>query len=250
MYKKYVTFSFDDGLEQDKKLTALMKKYGLKGTFNLNSGLMGKRQLVAGIGTLGFMETPEDVERKNWLTYVPQFRIPEDEIAQVYDGFEVASHGYRHEPLAFLPEDKMKESLNLDLEHLESLVGYRIYGHAFAKGMGTKAVRDYLRMKGVIYTRGIITTRRFDFPKDPLKYNPTCSQINKHVFDIIDRFLDTDPVDDDMLLYIWGHGYECDFNEKEASWEKTEKIFQKLSGIEGLTYCTNLEAFLDHAAQQ
>ncbi len=39
MGKKYFTLSFDDGLEQDKKVLALMKKYGLKGTFNLNSGM-------------------------------------------------------------------------------------------------------------------------------------------------------------------------------------------------------------------
>ena len=41
MWKKYFTLSFDDGLEQDKKVLALMKKYGLKGTFNLNSGMFG-----------------------------------------------------------------------------------------------------------------------------------------------------------------------------------------------------------------
>ena len=43
MGKKYFTLSFDDGLEQDKRIIALMKQYGLKGTFNLNSGLFGQR---------------------------------------------------------------------------------------------------------------------------------------------------------------------------------------------------------------
>ena len=28
-FHKYLTFSFDDGLEQDKRLIRLMKKYGL-----------------------------------------------------------------------------------------------------------------------------------------------------------------------------------------------------------------------------
>ena len=40
MGKKYFTLSFDDGLEQDKRIIALMKQYGLKGTFNLNSLLL------------------------------------------------------------------------------------------------------------------------------------------------------------------------------------------------------------------
>lgn len=39
MAKKYFTLSFDDGLEQEKRLLCLMRKYGLKGTFNLNAGL-------------------------------------------------------------------------------------------------------------------------------------------------------------------------------------------------------------------
>ena len=34
MGKKYFTLSFDDGLEQDKRVIRLMRQYGLKGTFN------------------------------------------------------------------------------------------------------------------------------------------------------------------------------------------------------------------------
>lgn len=36
--KKAVTFSFDDGVTQDIRLIEIFNKYGLKGTFNLNSG--------------------------------------------------------------------------------------------------------------------------------------------------------------------------------------------------------------------
>jgi len=35
---KAVTFSYDDGVEQDKRLIQLLNKYNLKCTFNLNSG--------------------------------------------------------------------------------------------------------------------------------------------------------------------------------------------------------------------
>ena len=34
---KAVTFSYDDGVTQDKRLISLFNKYGLKCTFNLNS---------------------------------------------------------------------------------------------------------------------------------------------------------------------------------------------------------------------
>ena len=38
---KAVTFSYDDGVTQDKRLIEIFNKYGLKATFNLNSGLLG-----------------------------------------------------------------------------------------------------------------------------------------------------------------------------------------------------------------
>lgn len=39
-YKKAITFSFDDGHTQDIRLVEMLNKYGMKATFNLNSGTM------------------------------------------------------------------------------------------------------------------------------------------------------------------------------------------------------------------
>ena len=36
---KALTLSYDDGVVQDIRLVEIMKKYGIKGTFNLNSGI-------------------------------------------------------------------------------------------------------------------------------------------------------------------------------------------------------------------
>ena len=38
--------SLNDGVEQDKILIELMKKYGIRATFNLNSGIFGQRTSV------------------------------------------------------------------------------------------------------------------------------------------------------------------------------------------------------------
>ena len=35
-----VTLSYDDGVSSDARLISLMKKHGLRGTFNLNGGCM------------------------------------------------------------------------------------------------------------------------------------------------------------------------------------------------------------------
>ena len=39
---KALTFSYDDGVEQDIRLVEILDKYGMKGTFNLNSGCYAK----------------------------------------------------------------------------------------------------------------------------------------------------------------------------------------------------------------
>ena len=39
--KKFLTFSYDDGVTQDIRLIELFNKYGMKATFNINSELLG-----------------------------------------------------------------------------------------------------------------------------------------------------------------------------------------------------------------
>ena len=106
MGKKYFTLSFDDGLEQDKRVIRLMRQYGLKGTFNLNAGLFGTRGEVKGLGTFSFQDCPEGVKHKFPFSYVQHNRIPQDEVRQVYEGMEIATHGFRHEPLGAVSEDE------------------------------------------------------------------------------------------------------------------------------------------------
>lgn len=40
--KKALTLSYDDGITQDKRLVSIFNKYGLKATFNLNSGIQSE----------------------------------------------------------------------------------------------------------------------------------------------------------------------------------------------------------------
>lgn len=45
MGEKLFTVSYDDGTEQDCRIIALMEQYGIKGTFNISSGLFGKKAI-------------------------------------------------------------------------------------------------------------------------------------------------------------------------------------------------------------
>ena len=42
--RKALTFSYDDGVQEDKRLVALLNRYGMKGTFNLGSALLDARR--------------------------------------------------------------------------------------------------------------------------------------------------------------------------------------------------------------
>lgn len=72
-YKKAFTLSFDDGVLQDERLIAILDRLGLRATFNLNSGLLGR---------------PDTLVR-NGVTVDHSCFAPED-VCRVYAGHEVA----------------------------------------------------------------------------------------------------------------------------------------------------------------
>ena len=160
MGKKYFTLSFDDGLEQDKRVIRLMRQYGLKGTFNLNAGLFGTRGEVKGLGTFSFQDCPEGVKHKFPFSYVQHNRIPQDEVRQVYEGMEIATHGFRHEPLGAVSEDEMRASVDADKAALEKIFGTTVVGHAYAQGSTSPAAQAYLKAQGYQYARVV-------FPDEP-----------------------------------------------------------------------------------
>jgi peptidoglycan/xylan/chitin deacetylase (PgdA/CDA1 family) len=246
-YQKYFTMSFDDGLEQDKRIIQILNRYGIKCTFNLNAGLFGTQKRIGRIGNLGFLEYPEgSTGFKTRFKNHDHHRIPVDEIAQVYEGFEIASHGYKHEALALIKPEQMEESIRMDIEGLSKLTGYPIVGHAYPGGSSSDKVAACLKKHGIIYAREVLGTGSFSFPKDPLRYRSTSMVWNKKLFELADQFIAAEPQTDDLLFYIWGHGYELDFGTEMASWERFEKFCERIAGQKDIVYCTNKQAFEGH----
>jgi len=219
--KKYFTMSFDDGVEQDKTVIALMKQYGIKGTFNLSAGLFGKQHNIARI-----------------------YKIPKDEIKQVYEGFEVASHGYKHEMFRYMTRKKIEESLSRDIQELSDLMGYQIAGHAYPYDMHTHAAEEYFRKTNLLYARKVLGKGlNFCFPDNPHKYIATCHFNAKNILELFEKFIKTEPVDKNLLFMTWGHGYELDKGFRPCPPSKLEQIFSKIAGHKDITYCTSKEAF-------
>lgn len=246
-YKKYFTVSFDDGLEQDKKTLDVMRKYGIKGTFNLNSGLLGQKGDIKYMGKYGLSNVDKGQRKRGFWKFADSDRIPADEIRQVYEGMELCTHSVHHVDLSKLSEKDASSELLQDREALQRFTDLPVVGHAFPFGKTSDAVEQALKTNGFLYARGIKSEkgkRKFAFPEKPLNFNPTCWHIESDMEKLLDLFLAAEPENGDMLFYLWGHGYEFDFASLKGLRNTYERMFDKLACHDEIIKCTNAEAFL------
>ena len=249
MSKKYFAWSFDDGLEQDKKIIAILKEYKMGATFHLNSGLFGDKTYEGRIGNLGMTEKPAaafDPKKKHLLPYVPHFRIPADEVRDVYAGFEIASHTCNHVNLMRCPQEALEKEITGDVQALSSLFGQPVTGFAYPYGMGAKQARDALRHAGVQYARLATSAQSFRFPKDPLAMPLSCWHISPKTFRRLDDFFRMDPAGEDCFFLMFAHGYESDFGTKQSNWDKFKRICETVASHDGVVCCSIEEAFRRH----
>ena len=210
--QKIVTFSFDDGVTQDRKLISLLKKYGLKCTFNLNSKLLGSKGALS--------------------------KIAPDDVKEVYAGFEVASHTCTHPLLTQCSPARIAEEVIGDYLRLSELVGYPVRGFAYPGGRPNcdRLVTEVLRVcTSLVYARTNISTYELSFPRDLLQWDPTLHILDPRTDELIDRF---DVAKEDCLLYIWGHSFELD---RPGGWERAEAVFARIASLHGVTCMTNME---------
>lgn len=225
--KKAITFSFDDGVKQDVRLIEILNKYSLKGTFNLNSELLGNKNTLDCFGKI-----------------VSHDKLDPSEVASVYKGHEVAAHTLTHPNLTTLSEQEIIDQVEKDRENLSKLCGYEVIGMAYPCGgvNNDDRVAEIISSKtGIKYVRTITSTYKFDKQNNLFRFNPTIHYTEKDLEKIIDKFLNI-KTEDPQLLYIWGHSYEMDADL--ITWENFEKVCKKLSFREDCFYGTNKEVLL------
>lgn len=249
MGKKYFVWSFDDGLEQDKKIVEILRSFHMGATFNLNSGLYGKQQMIGRIGTLGCKEVSIEEFRQqkhHLLKYVPHCRIPEDEVCQVYEGFEIASHTVSHRNLTKLTEDEIRDEIRQDVQQLSQKFSQKITGFAYPFGASNEVVKNVIRDSGISYARRAGSGKTFDFPEDPLNLPISCWHISSKAMEKLDTFLTAQEQEEDMLFLMFAHGYEFDFGMKESSWEKFKRICDQVASHDDIICCSTADALAAH----
>lgn len=221
--KKALTLSYDDGVEQDIRLIDIMKHNGLKGTFNLNSGLYKDSDTVYKPGTI-------------------HRRMSMEEATELYldSGMEIALHSLTHPFLEQLPGTLCLEEIVKDRENLEKQFGVLVRGAAYPFGTYNDHVIEALRSAGVVYARTVVSTENFDIPQDWLRLETTCHHDNPRLRELAESFVEDrrDTFGKPQLFYLWGHSYEFEQND---NWEVIERFASYIGGRKDIWYATNIE---------
>ena len=224
---KAFTLSYDDGVTQDLRLIELLNRYGLKATFNLNSGLFGQQRVLRVRGVP-----------------VQHNRLLAEDVRQVYEGHEIAAHTLTHAMLPECSEEEIVRQVEEDRIALSELAGYEVVGLAYANGgeNNNEAVARIIKERtNVKYCRTIANSGNFEPQEDLYRFNPSVFHLHMdEMFALGERFLNLKP-EKPQIFYVWGHSYEFD---AEDTWGRFEEFCRMMSGHSDIFYGTNREVLL------
>ncbi len=222
---KCVTLSYDDGVTQDLRLIELFDRYGLKCTFNLNSGLFGLK-----------------ASRNDFPNPVRNDRLTREQVLKAYKNHEIAVHTLTHPKLQYLDRETIAYEVMEDRRNLEEIAGYPVTGMAYPYGTYDETVLEELRRCGIRYSRTTEATWTYAAPRDFLLWHPTIHFGDDRMERVVSGFLDPLMVNPDNswlpILYVWGHAYELDGND---TWGLMEDFCRKVSRQKDIWYATNGE---------
>lgn len=212
--KKALTFSYDDNQIFDKRLVEIFNRYGLKGTFHINSGRLNVEE-----GGNVFIKS--------------------EELKALYAGQEVACHGVEHKNLTYISDEQIVLEVQEDRKALEAITGTMVQGMSYAYGAYEKNVEKIISSLGIKYCRTVKDTFNFFPPANFLEWHPTCHH-NHQLQELGDRFLNLANYYELPLMYVWGHSFEF---HRENNWEVIERFAEKMSGKDDIWYATNIEIY-------
>ncbi len=212
------TLSYDDGRNYDARLIEIMRKYGLRGTFNLNS---------------------------NHFASNAQTCMSIEDIKELYaEDTEIALHGYNHLSLANVTPNLALRDIITDKEYMEKAFGKIIRGMAYANGSFSDDVVELLRSAGVVYSRTTRATQAFEIPDEWLLWHPTCHHKHERLFELIDEFFEEPRAyfwaQSPRIFYLWGHSYEFD---KDDNWERIDKFGAEMAKHDNVWHATNMQIY-------
>ena len=219
---KAFNVSYDDGVLQDVRFVNLLNQYGLKGTFNLNSGLMENEF--------------------EWIheTGCIVKRLSKENVLSLYDGHEVASHTLTHPFMQEKTENEIMKELEVDKKNLEKLFGKQIKGFAVPFDYYSDLIESCVKKCDFEYAR--ISEESLSFvphKNSEINYHrwkSTIFHLDASLEKLTEDFIQTD--EELALFQIAGHTYDFD---TENMWDKIETILKKISLQKDILPMTTIE---------
>ncbi len=198
---KVFNISYDDGVIQDIRFVELLNRYGLKGTFNLNYGLM--RQNFTWVHECGMTVR----------------RLREQEVVSVYAGHEIASHSYSHPYFDNMAEPEILKELGADKFFLERLTGREVAGYATPFYYFSDLMEDCVQHCGFEYARISEESNDYSIPENFYRWRGSKFHWDADLEAFVQGFLETD--EELALCQLVGHSYDLDVMDL---WDKMERI--------------------------
>ena len=198
---KSFVFAIDDGTVFDKKTVAIFNKYGIKATFNLNSGLQ------------------DFVWHKDWLE-VQRLKLEENKA--IYDGHEVASHSLTHPFLTSLSDEDVYREVGEDIDNLRNIFHREIESFSFPFDGFDERTIGIIKSLGITHIILPAIDDSFRFPIDTCHIKVTSWNIDD-ALDKVRRFIEDDQAE--LFVYL-SHSYDYEF---DGSYDKLEELCRIVS---------------------
>ena len=198
---KSFVFAIDDGTVFDKKTVAIFNKYGIKATFNLNSGLQ------------------DFVWHKDWLE-VQRLKLEENKA--IYDGHEVASHSLTHPFLTSLSDEDVYREVGEDIDNLRNIFHREIESFSFPFDGFDERTIGIIKSLGITHIILPAIDDSFRFPIDTCHIKVTSWNIDD-ALDKVRRFIEDDQAE--LFVYL-SHSYDYEF---DGSYDKLDELCRIVS---------------------
>ncbi len=228
-----VTTSWDDGHILDLKLSRLLLKYNLKGTFYIS---------------------PKNQEfKKNELLGI-------SDLQNLNNKFEIGAHTLTHPTLTKISLENAAEEISLSRQYLQNILKKEVVSFCYPKGIYNEQIVNLVKVKKFLLAR---TTKRYstEISKNPYLLDTTLNVYN-HLSDEL-KILKFSKYNIPVFLknqqwnnlainmfnnvqknggvfHLWGHSWEI---EKFHFWNKLENVFKFISNRTNVSYITNRELY-------
>ena len=197
---------WDDGVDDDIRLTELLRSKGAKASFNLNPGLNLN-------------------ERSHSFRYKDEkdvYRLARSELLLTYEGFTIANHCYEHPWALKISHEEWERQVFDGRKALQDFFQQPILGFVFPYGQCDARTAEVVAKAGHTYARSCENATPCT-PASNLFFQPTDCHFRNAEF--WERYQKAKAAGS-RVFYFWGHSYEF---LTESDWANFSETLDRIN---------------------